>query len=167
MTIEQLQKLFPPATPETWHQHINSGGTPGGWVVNSAVIAPSAFISVNAVVPGARTTVGEWAKVGARATIGEGAKVGARATVGEGATWNISPLCIVGTRHLVCIPSSGVIQIGCMARPVEWWEEHYKAAGRDQSYPSAQLSEYAEYIALAKRWMEINGCAAEDKANAR
>jgi len=36
MTLEQLQQIFPSATPDTWHQHVNPDGTPGGWVINTA-----------------------------------------------------------------------------------------------------------------------------------
>jgi len=162
MTLETLQQLFPAATAETWHQHVNPDGTPGGWVNNQAQIAPTAFVSTNAVVPGEWATVGEGATVGARAkvgewaTVGEGAKVGEWAKVGEGATWNVSPLCIIGTRHLLCVPAPGRIKIGCMDNPVEWWEEHYRAAGRSEGYTKEQINEYRNYIALAKYWMKIH-----------
>lgn len=46
MTLRQLQQRFPGATAETWHQH--RGG--GGWVENTASVAPSAYVSGNAVV---------------------------------------------------------------------------------------------------------------------
>jgi hypothetical protein len=37
-----------------------------------------------------------------------------------------------------------------MDNPVGWWEEHYRAAGRDQGYSQVQVNEYRNYIALAK-----------------
>ena len=48
MTLEQLQKIFPNATADTWHQHPNGGG----WVQNTAKVAETAFLGKDAVVYG-------------------------------------------------------------------------------------------------------------------
>ena len=50
MTLDKLQTLFPSATAGTWHQHVNPDGTTGGWVQNTATVAPSAYISGDALV---------------------------------------------------------------------------------------------------------------------
>jgi len=52
MNLEQLKKIFPHATAETWHQHQNPDGTVGGWVENTASVASSCFVSGNARVYG-------------------------------------------------------------------------------------------------------------------
>jgi hypothetical protein len=48
MTLKELQKSFPDATAETWHQHPNGGG----WVQNTAHVAASAWVAENARVAG-------------------------------------------------------------------------------------------------------------------
>ena len=185
MTLEKLQRLYPSATSATWHQHVNADGSPGGWVNNLSHVDATAVISVDAIVPGedanigARANIGEgakigawakigeganigaWAEIGAEANIGEGAKIGARAKIGAGANigawavWNINPLYIVGTKHILCIPSQGIIKIGCIEHPVAWWEEHFRSVGRAKGYSKAEVNEYRNYIALAKYWMRL------------
>jgi hypothetical protein len=46
MTLEQLQRIFPDATSDTWHQHPNGGG----WVQNTAKVAETAYIGEYAIV---------------------------------------------------------------------------------------------------------------------
>ena len=177
MTLETLQRLYPSATADTWHQHVNADGSPGGWVNNLSHVDATAVISVDAIVPGedanigARANIGEgakigaWAKIGeganigAWAKIGEGAKIGEDAKIGEGAVWNINPLYIVGTKHILCIPSQGIIKIGCIEHPVAWWEEHFRSVGRAEGYSKAEINEYRNYIALAKYWMRLYASA--------
>ena len=48
MTFEQLKNEFPEATLETWHVHSNGGG----WVQNTATVAKSAYVGLNARVYG-------------------------------------------------------------------------------------------------------------------
>ena len=48
MTFDELKKMFPDATPETWHQHKNGGG----WVENTATVADSAYVGPDAKVCG-------------------------------------------------------------------------------------------------------------------
>ncbi|WP_285518409.1 hypothetical protein, partial [Thermolongibacillus altinsuensis] len=79
-------------------------------------------------------------------------------TVGARATWTISPLYIIGTKHLVCIPDSGLLQIGCECHSIDWWKAHYRGIGRRESYSAAQVKEYRNYIELARVWMKIHKC---------
>jgi len=46
MNFEQLKKLFPTATKDTWHQHPDGGG----WVENTASVDETAYIGPNAQV---------------------------------------------------------------------------------------------------------------------
>ena len=144
MTIEQLKIYVPTATVETWHQHPNGGG----WVHNTAVVPAPLKIPANSFI-------GEWATVGKGAKVGEGATVGEWAKVGEGATWNVSPLVIIGTRHLVCIPSAGNMKIGCMEHDIAWWRENGSEVAARENYTTDQVKEYAAYFALAEAWMAV------------
>ena len=55
----------------------------------------------------------------------------------------------------------GYITIGCEHHPVAWWEEHYRSVGKREHYTREQVNEYRNYIALAKYWMKLHGCAGE------
>lgn len=55
MTLEQLQKLFPNAISETWHQHSNGGG----WVQNTAFVADTAYVGPDALVYGEAWVFGD------------------------------------------------------------------------------------------------------------
>ena len=55
MTITELQKIFPTATEETWHQH----STGGGWVKNTANVAASAYVGPIAQVYGDAKVYGD------------------------------------------------------------------------------------------------------------
>ena len=48
MTLTELQKIFPSATAETWHQHPNGGG----WVENTARVSGDAWVFGDAQVFG-------------------------------------------------------------------------------------------------------------------
>ena len=69
----------------------------------------------------------------------------------------VIPLQIGGSRDWIIIREIGHISIGCEHHPVEWWEEHYEAVGRKNTYTNAEVAEYFEHIQYCKRWMEAHG----------
>ena len=46
MTIEELQKIYPSATKETWHTHTNGGG----WVENTTTVEEKVYVGTDAQV---------------------------------------------------------------------------------------------------------------------
>lgn len=128
MTLEQLQKLFPDATAETWHQHPNGGG----WVQNTAKADTSCRVGVDCLVFGNARVYGN--------------------------AWGLSPLQIMGTKHFVNVSAYGMLQVGCIKGSIDWWKEHYRAVGWKEGYSAAQVKEYRNYIELARVWMKINKC---------
>ena len=76
MTFDELKKMFPDATPETWHQHKNGGG----WVENTATVADSAYVGPDAKVCGNALVYGN-AKVCGNAWVCGNAKVYGNARV--------------------------------------------------------------------------------------
>ena len=48
MTLTELQKIFPSATEDTWHQHLNGKG----WVQNTSTVADTAYVGPDAQVSG-------------------------------------------------------------------------------------------------------------------
>jgi hypothetical protein len=59
-----------------------------------------------------------------------------------------SPLNICGTRHAVFVPKFGELQIGCICRPLAWWQENRVRAGEENGYTPAEIEEYRLYIDL-------------------
>jgi hypothetical protein len=81
---------------------------------------------------------------------------GANGLLGNG----IVPLQIVGTAHILIVREAGFVTIGCLHHPLTWWEGHYEAVGRKESYSAEQITEYRAHIAHARQWMEQYGVAA-------
>jgi len=131
MTLDELQKRFPDATAETWHQHPNGGG----WVENTAIVDATAYVGTGATICG-------------DATIGGDAMIGgdARVTRGE---WTASPLYIQGTRHSLNMDGDGLLRIGCILKPIAWWLENNVRCGEEHGYTPEQIAEYRRYIELA------------------
>ena len=77
---------------------------------------------------------------------------------------NITPLQISGTKHDVIVREPGYVTIGCLHKPLMWWEEHYRATGRTEGYSDKQVDEYGEHIAHCRRWMELYGVAEAETA---
>ena len=140
MSLEKLQLLFSDASAETWHEHPNGGG----WVQNTAFVEPMAYVGIDCIVYG-------------------DARVSGDAQV-SGDAWVISPLQIMGTKHFVTVCNRALLSIGCEVHPIDWWKQHYRAIGRSAGYTKAQISEYRNYIELARVWMKIHGYKAEREA---
>ena len=47
-TLKDLQQIFPDATAETWHQHVNGNG----WVENTTKVDDTVYVGPNAQVSG-------------------------------------------------------------------------------------------------------------------
>ena len=102
-----------------------------------------------------QTLQGGWvansATVGARATVGEGAKVG------EGATVGITPIYIIGTGYFVCCAGPGLIQSGCIIKPMAWWLEFVERCAEEHGYTPDQQKEYRLHIEHVAAWMRLYG----------
>lgn len=69
----------------------------------------------------------------------------------------VMPLQICGSRDSLIVREVGQVSIGCEHHPVAWWEEHYAAICKVNSYTDTQVLEYRRHIAYAREWMETNG----------
>ena len=76
MTFDELKKIFPAATPNTWHQHKNGDG----WVQDTATVADSAYVGPDAQVYGNAKVYGN-AQVCGNALVCDDAKVYGNARV--------------------------------------------------------------------------------------
>lgn len=108
MTLTALQQLFPSATPETWHQHINGGGS----VENTAKVDATAYVGIDCIVLGnARVSGDAWV---------------------SGNAWEWSPLQIMGAKHFVSVSAYGMLSIGCQQHDIAWWKEHYRCGRQER-----------------------------------
>jgi len=161
MTLDELQKRFPDATAETWHQHPNGGG----WVENTAIVDATAYVGTGATICGRariagdarisdRATIAGDARIGDCATICGDARIGGDAMIGGDARvtrgeWTASPLYIQGTRHSLNMDGDGLLRIGCILKPIAWWLENNVRCGEENGYTPEQIVEYRRYIELA------------------
>ena len=83
------------------------------------------------------------------ATIGEGAAIGEGATARG--TWNESPLYVIGSQHIVCVPEPGRLRIDCCELSFAEWAERGERIGAAEGYTPEQIAEYRLYLELAKR----------------
>ena len=63
-------------------------------------------------------------------------------------------LHICGSRHPLIVREYGCVGIGCYHFPLEKWEADYAAIGASEGYSEAEIEEYREHIAHARRFME-------------
>ena len=63
-------------------------------------------------------------------------------------------LQILGSRHPLIVKDYGNVTIGCHHKPLEWWEEHYRAIARKEGYSDTEVEEYGEHIAACRKFME-------------
>lgn len=139
MKLKELQKIFPSATAETWHQHPNGGG----WVENTARVEETAYV-------GERAQVFGYAQMSGYAWLSGNAQM-------SGNAWEFSPLQIQGSRHFLCVSRYGYIRVGCEEHTPAWWRKHHKALGVANGYTKQQLREYVNLLVIAERWMRIMG----------
>ena len=69
-----------------------------------------------------------------------------------GDAWDISPLQIRGTRHMLTNSAHGQITIGCCSHGFEYWKKHYRAIGIDYGYSAEQIQEYGHHIAYIAKF---------------
>ena len=154
MTIEDLQKLFPNATKDTWHQHPNGGG----WVENTAQVDDSSCVSGSARVYGSAQVFGyAWVSVSAHvygsAHVSGSASVYGYAKVYEG-EWVSSPLYLQGSKYSVCRCSKSNVMIGCEDHSIDEWLSRYSEIGRDNGYSEEEIEEYGLYLELFSEIIE-------------
>jgi hypothetical protein len=63
---------------------------------------------------------------------------------------------IAGSRHPVYIQHGGMIQIGCIFKPLDWWKENRVSCGEREDYSPAQIAEYGMYIELAEKLIQAD-----------
>lgn len=178
-TIEQLQLLFPDATLETWHIHVNGGG----WVRNTVSIKETVYVGSNTVISGGTfnggTFYGGYFNDGYfyggyfnDGTFYDGTFYGGTfyggyfydgtfnggtfydgyfycGTFYGGIEWNTSPLFIQGTQHSVAYCGNQLLKIGCHERTIVQWQTVYERVGKQERYSEEQIAEYKRYIDLA------------------
>ena len=65
----------------------------------------------------------------------------------------ITPLQILGTRHAIIVRQDGHVTIGCIHKPLVWWEAEYTRIGRVEGYDVDAIAEYGMHIAHCRSWM--------------
>ncbi len=188
MTLQELQKQFPNATAQTWHQHPNGCG----WVQNTAKVEASAYIGENARVSGTAQVSGD-AQVYGTAQVSGDARVSGTAWVSGtaqvygnarvygtaqvsgdawvsgnawvfGDAWTYSPLYIQGTKNALTVCAYGMVAIGCQVHSIKDWKKHGRRIALENGYSKAEVREYAAYVKLAESWMRDKGVLRVTKA---
>ena len=151
MNWSELKATYPwlPKSAKGWHQHANGGG----WVCDTADVAPSAYVGSEALVYG-EAWVGGGARVCGKARVGGEARVGGKARVGGealvygearvggwarvcgkarvggearvyGGRWSVSPLIVSGPLPWAIVAAGpDAVAIGCEYHSLDEWEIH-------------------------------------------
>ena len=114
------------------HRHINPDGSIGGWVAETATVAPTAYIGINAQVSGTARVYGDAQVFGTARVYGD--------------SWSTSPLYIQGTKHSITNCAYGKLAIGCEVHTFEEWKSMYKEIGKKNGYTEEEIKEYEGYI---------------------
>ena len=64
-----------------------------------------------------------------------------------------TPLLIQGTKHTFTVVNR-IIKIGCEVHSIEHWMKNFREIGEKNKYTENEISEYHDYIILAKKQME-------------
>ena len=128
------------------HQHPNGGG----WVANTATVAPSAFVGRYARVHGDARVSGN-ARVYGNAWVSGNAQMSGNARVFgnaqlSGDAWVLNPLTIIGSAHTVSLVSYTQIAVGCEIHDFAYWLKNYKTVGKENDYNPEQIKEYGEIL---------------------
>jgi len=133
-TIDEILKMFPDTKAKNWHQHPNGGG----WVLDTADVSPTAYIGPDALIHG-NACVSDNAWVYGNACVSGNAQVCGGVIKGK-------LISIAGPKHDMNICTPGVLRIGCIKEPLEWWLENYKEIGEEEQYTPQEIEEYKAYI---------------------
>ena len=68
-----------------------------------------------------------------------------------------NPLHIGGSRHWIIVREDGYVTVGCIHRPLVWWESEYARVGKVEGYNETAIAEYKRHIAYCRAWMELHG----------
>ena len=68
-----------------------------------------------------------------------------------------NPLHIGGSRHWIIVREDGYVTVGCIHRPLVWWESEYARVGKVEGYNETAIAEYKRHIAHCRAWMELHG----------
>ena len=64
---------------------------------------------------------------------------------------------IGGSRHWIIVREDGYVTVGCIHRPLVWWESEYARVGKVEGYNETAIAEYKRHIAHCRAWMELHG----------
>jgi len=144
--MEYLESILGKQNPNNWHRHENGGG----WVKNTAYVAPTAFVGENGLVYGnaqvfdkviicgnaqvfENARIYNCAKIHGNAIICENAQVAFDSeifgdskvcsnTLIEGGVWSESPLTLRLGEYNFTNVRPGFIKIGCKSERFEYWK---------------------------------------------
>ena len=157
-TPAKIMDADTPEVREGWHRHPNGGG----WVEDTATVAPEAWVGMFGVACG-NCWVGPKARIWGGVISGGEIRGGViRGGVIWGGKVKESPLQIQGTRDFVTETPGGNIQIGCIELTLADWREKGAAIARTEGFTSAQVEEYRAYLDLFERLRPALSAPAED-----
>ena len=119
-----------------------------------------------------KITLGDECALGIWCTLGDGCRLGVGCTLGDECAlgnwkYNITPLQIQGTRHLLNVASPTDIKIGCFVLPTTTWIKEFCKIGKANGYTAKEIAEYHGYILLAQKWMKTNCPGSRGKPKSR
>lgn len=117
----------------------------------------------NSVVLGNYVELGNYVKLGNYVTLGDSVVLGNYVKLGDGVVLKHTPTYIVGEQYSMCFVSPGIIQSGCITKPIKWWKENIRRCAEEHHYTPEQIEVYENYVNMLAREDEIRRKYAEQR----
>ena len=108
-------------------------------------------------VVGADCRLGKYCRLGEGCRLGKYCRLGEGCRVEAGVEHNRTPLYIQGSQYFLAFVGPGLVQSGCITRPLTWWLEHVERCAEEHGYSGEQQREYRLHVQHMAAWMWLYG----------
>jgi len=101
-------------------------------------------------------TIYDDVKISEHCSLGYGCFLGYDCSLGNDCEENIPPLWFSGPRYSIGFYSPGLVNSGCITKPIKWWEENIKRHAEEHNYTPEQVKEYVWRVKVLADWMKLH-----------
>ena len=128
-----------------------------GVVIGSYVTIGSHAVIWPYVKIGSGVKIGSHAVIRSYAVIRSGVVIGSGVKIGPGYNLPTQPIHFSSPRYTIGYYSPGMINSGCITKPVEWWLENIERCAEEHDYTPDEIKEYTIRVKLIAEWMKAWG----------
>jgi hypothetical protein len=83
-------------------------------------------------------------------------ETGNKCELGDNVKLDVPPLWFIGPRYSIGYYSPGMVNSGCITKPISWWEENIKRCAEEHDYKPIEIEEYVWFIKVLADWMKLH-----------